>query len=435
VETGYCIQGRIREFWQQQGGLSVFGYPITEQYTDSIEGRSLQVQWFERFRLELHPQHEPPYDVLMGRLGAEVMHQQSPSRQIFALQQAPEEECYFFAETGYQVCGDILHAWRAEGLEFDGQPGKSFAESLALYGFPVSAARRETLSDGKQYTVQWFERVRFEVHPENTQPYHVLAGLLGNETLSAADMDSIIEDKATSTPTYTPTFTSTPSSTLSTGIRPTPTQRYQRPRDNSQEPTQRNSFRPTEGKKPRNPDPIVWPDTPTPTATATLTPSPTLTPSIKPTDTVPPIITFAVPPANTSTMVVQTAEIVPVDVFVPIITTTPSPDASVTASVAATPSLPPVVSPVPATISATTTANPSSSATTTATRAATKTTPSSSSATPTRTQTPGTTPIPEATLTIISNVPARPTSVAPWASQPPATTTPSPLPSTPTAGR
>jgi len=39
----------------------------------------------------------------------------------------------------------------------------------------------ETLSDGKQYQVQWFERARFELHPENDAPYDVLLGLLGNE--------------------------------------------------------------------------------------------------------------------------------------------------------------------------------------------------------------------------------------------------------------
>jgi hypothetical protein len=37
------------------------------------------------------------------------------------------------------------------------------------------------LSDGREYTVQWFERARFELHPENKPPYNVLLGLLGNE--------------------------------------------------------------------------------------------------------------------------------------------------------------------------------------------------------------------------------------------------------------
>jgi serpin B len=35
------------------------------------------------------------------------------------------------------------------------------------------------LGDGNTYTVQWFERARLELHPENEPPYHVLPGLLG----------------------------------------------------------------------------------------------------------------------------------------------------------------------------------------------------------------------------------------------------------------
>lgn len=53
-ETGYCIEGRIREFWESQGGLRVFGYPIGPQMQAPIEGKLYTVQQFERNRLELH---------------------------------------------------------------------------------------------------------------------------------------------------------------------------------------------------------------------------------------------------------------------------------------------------------------------------------------------------------------------------------------------
>jgi hypothetical protein len=79
------------------------------------------------------------------------------------------------------VCGSILKAWRANGLQIDGKKAVSDAESLALFGMPLSGLMTETLSDGKQYQVQWFERARFELHPENAAPYDVLLGLLGNE--------------------------------------------------------------------------------------------------------------------------------------------------------------------------------------------------------------------------------------------------------------
>lgn len=175
-ETGYCISGRMLEFWEQNGGLTAFGFPITRQQQETIEGRELQVQWFERNRLELHPENERPYDVLLGRLGGPTVEQLGPQAR-----QEPRAGCRYFAETGFNVCDAILTTWRASGIELDGQPGSSEAESLALWGLPLTGEVEQTLSDGNTYTVQWFERARFERHPANPPPYNILPGLLGVE--------------------------------------------------------------------------------------------------------------------------------------------------------------------------------------------------------------------------------------------------------------
>lgn len=207
--TGFCIEGRIRDFWEQHGGVNVFGYPITPQQSEMVAGQNLEVQWFERYRLELHPENAAPYDVLMGHLGTELLQQQSPPIQAFTLETPAAEDCRLFAETGFHVCGDILAAWQSNGIELDGILGISESESLALYGFPVSNLRTETLSDGKQYQVQWFERVRFEIHPENNPPYHVLPGLLGNETLATVG-NTLGEHPEQALPNYNPTLIRTP---------------------------------------------------------------------------------------------------------------------------------------------------------------------------------------------------------------------------------
>jgi len=178
-ETGACISGRIREFWEQNGGLAVFGFPLGPQQQETLEGQPLQAQWFERVRLELHPENARPYDVLLGRLGVDRLVQQGRDWFTFPKSE-PKTDCRFFPETGHNVCGAILAAWRASGLEFDGRRGKSEAESLALFGLPLSDAQTETI-EGKDYSVQWFERARFELHPENQPPYDVLLGRLGAE--------------------------------------------------------------------------------------------------------------------------------------------------------------------------------------------------------------------------------------------------------------
>ena len=40
-ETGHCIHGRIRDYWEQNGGLPVFGYPISAQRPFTIEGQPM----------------------------------------------------------------------------------------------------------------------------------------------------------------------------------------------------------------------------------------------------------------------------------------------------------------------------------------------------------------------------------------------------------
>jgi hypothetical protein len=73
-----------------------------------------------------------------------------------------------FPETGKTVTGKFLQYW-------DGHGG------LAQQGFPISEQIQETsATNGKIYTVQYFERAVFEYHPENAgKPSEVLLQLLG----------------------------------------------------------------------------------------------------------------------------------------------------------------------------------------------------------------------------------------------------------------
>ena len=51
---------------------------------------------------------------------------------------------------------------------------------MTIFGYPIT----EEIAEG-ELTVQYFERARFEHHPENQPPYDVLLGLLGREALNA----------------------------------------------------------------------------------------------------------------------------------------------------------------------------------------------------------------------------------------------------------
>jgi CHAT domain-containing protein/tetratricopeptide (TPR) repeat protein len=199
-ETGQCITGAIRAYWEANGGLAVFGLPVAPEQTEMLEGRPVVTQWFERNRLELHPENAPPYDVLLGRLGADRLTQQGYDWQAMPREEA-QEGCRYFEQTGRNVCEPILTAWRANGLELDGAAGLSEAENLALFGLPLTGLMTEELQDGQTYQVQYFERARFELHPENAPPFNVLLGLLGNEVSSAhANTAAPAAEETTRTP-------------------------------------------------------------------------------------------------------------------------------------------------------------------------------------------------------------------------------------------
>ncbi len=95
---------------------------------------------------------------------------------------APPEDRRF-VETGHTIGGEFKRYYETHGLEL-GDPGISSRESLALFGYPVSEPFDETNpEDGQRYRVQYFERARFELHPENQAPYRVLLGRLGFTSL------------------------------------------------------------------------------------------------------------------------------------------------------------------------------------------------------------------------------------------------------------
>src|SRR5215212_8994031 len=72
---------------------------------------------------------------------------------------------------GHAVARRFLEVWSSQGSE---------QNNVYVNGLPITDRRAEiSLTDGKTYDTQWFERARYEAHPENKAPYDVLLGLLG----------------------------------------------------------------------------------------------------------------------------------------------------------------------------------------------------------------------------------------------------------------
>jgi hypothetical protein len=65
-ETGHSLCYVFRDYWQQQGGLDRFGYPISEYTSEN----GLTVQYFQRARMEWHPEKLPGSRVQLAPLGS-----------------------------------------------------------------------------------------------------------------------------------------------------------------------------------------------------------------------------------------------------------------------------------------------------------------------------------------------------------------------------
>ena len=178
-ETGHTLRGTLRAFWEQNGGLPVFGFPVSEEFSETTTEGTFTVQYFERNRLELHPDKAAPYNVLLGRLSDSLLQRQGRNWFTFAKGQ-PSDGCQFFNETGHSICEPFLTYWKGNGLR-DANLSPD-GRALALFGLPLSEPALEINSSGENVLTQWFERARFEFHPGNEPRFQVLLGLLGNES-------------------------------------------------------------------------------------------------------------------------------------------------------------------------------------------------------------------------------------------------------------
>ncbi len=186
-QTGHTLAYGFKGFWDRNGGLPVFGFSRTEEF-DQVNpdtGKVNTVQYFERQRYEYHSENKgTPYEVLLGRLGAAEatrlnLFTTAPFQAVTA---SAASNCQYFPETNHNLCSNFEGYWQSHGLDL-GENGISFRESLALFGLPISEAFKDPQTG---LTTQYFERAKFEYHPENKgTAYEVLLGLLGNQELKS----------------------------------------------------------------------------------------------------------------------------------------------------------------------------------------------------------------------------------------------------------
>ena len=168
-ETGKTVGGIFLDYWNRNGGLAQQGFPITSLMGEvsDLNGKTYTMQYFERAVFEYHPENQAPYNVLLSQLGTFEYKMRYGKQGAPNQQPNTEKGSVLVPETGKRLGGRFLQYWQQNG-------------GLPQQGYPISEEFQEVSAlNGKSYTVQYFERAVFELHPENQPPYDVLLSHLG----------------------------------------------------------------------------------------------------------------------------------------------------------------------------------------------------------------------------------------------------------------
>ena len=158
-QTGHYLSYGFLNYWHHNGGIPIFGYPISEETSQNGQ----IVQYFQRAVFEWHPGNPPGWRVQLARLGADQTAARTNTSPFQPVMAGSNAETTFYPQTGHRLSFGFRDYWNANG-------------GLAIFGYPIS----EEFTEGG-YTVQYFERARFEWHPEFPgTPWEIELGLLGN---------------------------------------------------------------------------------------------------------------------------------------------------------------------------------------------------------------------------------------------------------------
>jgi hypothetical protein len=156
-ETEHNVSGEFLRFYDAYGGRGIFGYPLTRVLVEN--GR--EVQYFQRARMELHPDKPAGERVQLGNLGVELGYTQPP----VPLSQIPPSghpDKRFFQSTGHTLSFAFLDFYDSH-------------EGPTVLGDPISEWTIEL--NGR--IAQYFQRGKLEWYPENPAGLRVQPGMLG----------------------------------------------------------------------------------------------------------------------------------------------------------------------------------------------------------------------------------------------------------------
>lgn len=162
-ETGHRVHGEfLNKFLSALDPSLVYGDPITGEFQTQTVPKypNLIVQYFHRARFEYHPENPVELQVVLSNLGELIYELDQPGLVVSA--PTNFSACRYFKDTDHHVCYAFLDFFDAYG-------------GIAQFGYPISEIE---IHEGR--LVQYFQRARFEWHPELSSGQRVKLTDLGD---------------------------------------------------------------------------------------------------------------------------------------------------------------------------------------------------------------------------------------------------------------
>ena len=165
-ETGHYVDEPFLSRFQAEGGMHLWGPPITEAF----EENGLVVQYFERSRMECAEEAQGPCDPRLSPLG-ELLGHRTPRASPVPEPLVRDDLCRYYPETGHNVCFSFLTFYLENG-------------GPEILGPPISELIVEP-----SVILQYFRHARVEWHTGAPVSTAMRLGALGSEYFAAKELD------------------------------------------------------------------------------------------------------------------------------------------------------------------------------------------------------------------------------------------------------
>lgn len=174
-ETGHNVCDDFLNYLNSRGGVEIFGYPITESFVEN--GRL--VQYFQRVRMEYHPEQIPAYHVQLGLLGDFFAPPDKKARMSTSDKpKSNDRNRRYFPETGHS----IQHSF----FEFFDENG-----GLDSFGYPVTEFYVES-----DRNLQFFQRALMEWDPNTGMTLHNIGEMWVDQNPTLIQMRDFVPELA-----------------------------------------------------------------------------------------------------------------------------------------------------------------------------------------------------------------------------------------------